>query len=223
MLKNIIVCFLILMPVCAGAKENLENAINIRGMVLSANGNPLPGANVIIMNTAYGSTSDNDGNYVLKVSSKEHNKEITLQVSFVGYTPQSVTLTLSSDTIRQDFRLMENALMLRKIEVTAQKRRENLQKVPISISAIDSRTIEQRGAARLLELEYAVPNLNFRASQGEHFTGIAIRGISDFSRNIGYESRAGVYVDGVFAGRSVAFNQDLLDLEQVEVLRGPPV
>ena len=181
MIKRVFVCLLILMPVWAGAQEEIENAITIRGEVLDSDGHPLPGANILIVNTPYGSTSDQDGHYVLRLPDTERDGEITLQVRFIGYTPQSLTLTLSSATIRRDFRLVEDALMLSNIVVTAQKREENLQKVPISISAIDARAIQQKGAERLLDLEYEVPNLNFGRVQNDNSTSVTIRGIGDYS------------------------------------------
>jgi iron complex outermembrane recepter protein len=107
------------------------------------------------------------------------------------------------------------------IVVTAQKRAENVQDVPISITAFNDATLIKLGATSLRGIEAATPNLTFgsggRASRGE----IGIRGVTDNSRNIGSDARVGVYVDGVYMGRSYAADPDLLGVERVEVLRGP--
>jgi iron complex outermembrane receptor protein len=70
-------------------------------------------------------------------------------------------------------------------------------------------------------METSIPNINFgrgdRNSRGE----IAIRGIGDYSRNVGTDARVAVYIDGVLTGRSSSFDQSLADVAHVEVLRGP--
>jgi len=109
---------------------------------------------------------------------------------------------------------------LEEIVVTARKRAESLQDVPISISVLTSATMEKMGASKTRDLEYMVPNLVFSGFWDTQVS-ISIRGVGDFTRNMGTEMRVGVYVDGVFAGRSGAANQELLDIERVEVLRGP--
>ena len=111
--------------------------------------------------------------------------------------------------------------VLEEIVVTARHRDESLQRVPIAISAIKGDAIAEARETTLQGLEFSVPNLVFgdTGSSGETFIGI--RGIGDFSRNIGFDTRVGVYVDGVFAGQSLAVDQGLVDVRQIEVLRGP--
>jgi iron complex outermembrane receptor protein len=111
--------------------------------------------------------------------------------------------------------------VLEEIVVTARHREERLQDLSISATAIDGATLERSGVARARDLEYMVPNLVFgnTGTDGETFVGI--RGVGDFSRNIGFDTRVGVYVDGVFVGQSLAINQALVDVDRIEVLRGP--
>ncbi|MGJ8694037.1 MAG: TonB-dependent receptor [Thalassotalea sp.] len=106
------------------------------------------------------------------------------------------------------------------IEVVAQKRVENIQTVPIAISAISPADIETIGYKQLNELVEFVPNM--RMSVTNDFTSIiSLRGVGAASRSIGFDSRVGLYLDGVYLGQSPANNQDIYDLERVEVLRGP--
>lgn len=109
--------------------------------------------------------------------------------------------------------------LIEEILVTAQKRSENLQDVPISIQAISAGVIESLGATSLQELERAAPGVSFGDNTAYGRSGI--RGILDYSRNAGYDARVGVYVDGVYMGRSYMNNVSLLDVERVEILRGP--
>ncbi len=109
---------------------------------------------------------------------------------------------------------------LEEIIVTAQKRTERLQDVPVSISVFNDSAIEQTGVRELKEMASYIPNLQI--SQGNDFRStVTIRGVGAQSRNIGFDSRVGVYVDGVYVGMSPAINQELLNLERIEVLRGP--
>jgi len=110
--------------------------------------------------------------------------------------------------------------VLEEITVTAQRREQSLQDVPIAISVLGSSDIERLNAADVRDLQFATPNLVVVSSNAaQPFFGM--RGISDTSRNPGYEQRVGVYVDGVWVGRSGASNQSVLDIQSVEVLRGP--
>ena len=105
------------------------------------------------------------------------------------------------------------------IVVTAQKRAENSQQVPISIQTIDAKALDTLGASRLTDIDVAAPSLSFGDGSEQGRTGI--RGIIDYSRNAGYDSRVGVYVDGVYYSRSWMNNVTLLGVQQVDVLRGP--
>jgi len=106
------------------------------------------------------------------------------------------------------------------IIVTAQKRAERITEVPISMSVFPEEAIDQTGIQELRELAEFVPNVLI--TQGTDFNSrILIRGVGAPSRNIGFDSRVGVYLDGVYLGQGPAVNQDLVDLERVEVLRGP--
>lgn len=110
---------------------------------------------------------------------------------------------------------------LEEVFVTAEKRTKALSDVPIAIQVLDASFIENGANLGLSDLEYAMPSVNFgrggRRTRGE----ITIRGVGGFSRNIGSDGRVAVYVDDVPLGRSSAFDSNLLDIEQIEILRGP--
>ena len=114
-----------------------------------------------------------------------------------------------------------DANVIEEIIVTARHRSENIQSVPVSMTAVTGAAIQEARIYTLQELEYSVPNLVFGETGSSGETYVGIRGIGDFSRNIGFDTRVGVYIDGVFAGQSLAVDQGLIDIAQVEVLRGP--
>ncbi|MBW2368997.1 MAG: TonB-dependent receptor, partial [Deltaproteobacteria bacterium] len=111
--------------------------------------------------------------------------------------------------------------MLEEVVVTAQKREENLQDVPISITALSERRLEQLIAKDISDVEHFAPNLSFSNTFSNWNPAIRVRGINTSANNVGWESGFGVYIDGVYIGRSAALLQSLADVERIEVLRGP--
>ena len=111
---------------------------------------------------------------------------------------------------------------LDEIVVTAQKRSQNLQDVPISITALNNETLERSGITQLNDIAKQTPNFAFDQSFGAAAAArITIRGISTNVRNPGFESGTSIYVDGVYAGRPQSSNLNLQNIERVEVLKGP--
>lgn len=111
------------------------------------------------------------------------------------------------------------------IVVTAQKRSENIQDVPIAITAFTADALKERAVGDVSQLSSISPNVTLDSSTpfsgSTAVLGASIRGIgsADFAFNI--DQAVGVYLDGVYLGRSVGANQDLLDVERIEVLKGP--
>ena len=109
-------------------------------------------------------------------------------------------------------------LELEEIIVTAQKRRESLQDVTISIMAISGKKMSESGVFKIEDLQVFTPNLSM--SETGIGTQIFIRGIGT-GTNPGFEQSVGTYVDGIHYGRPQLLRMPFLDLQQVEVLRGP--
>jgi iron complex outermembrane receptor protein len=109
------------------------------------------------------------------------------------------------------------------IVVTATKRKESLKNVPISITAIGAETMAQTGTQNIRDIAEAVPNLIFPAEFSPAVGNISIRGVANFTgpNNMGWDKEVGVFLDGVYLGQQFVMNADLVDIERVEVLRGP--
>ncbi|MBO9723939.1 MAG: TonB-dependent receptor [Novosphingobium sp.] len=112
---------------------------------------------------------------------------------------------------------------LNEIVVTAQKRSENLQDVPIAISAIGSEKIEQLGIQDSRDLSGLAPNVTILPGTVSNSAAVfSMRGISNGgSESFGVDAANGLYVDGVYIARSGAMGLDVMDIQRVEVLRGP--
>jgi len=109
--------------------------------------------------------------------------------------------------------------MLEEVVVTAQKRTESLQDVPISVAAMSGAKIENQGITNLEELTLYIPNVNI--NQGQAQPNLYIRGVGS-GTNVGFEQSVGMYIDGVYSGRGALAAVPLtMDLERVEVLKGP--
>jgi iron complex outermembrane recepter protein len=139
----------------------------------------------------------------------------------------SIAGLLASPAIAQqtDSVKAETNIGLEEIIVTATKRAENVQDVPIAITAYSSEALERKGISEVVSLGNLAPNVTLDA--GTPFSGSSsvlsayIRGIgqNDFAFNL--DPGVGIYLDGVYLARSVGANQDLLDIERVEILKGP--
>lgn len=113
-------------------------------------------------------------------------------------------------------------LQLEEIVVTATKQEERLQDVPISITAFGAEEIENYGFRTLEDIDSTVPNFRLNGGQGYAIdTTLSIRGVTSRETAAGFEPTVAVVIDDVYVGRAIAFNTTLLDLESIEVLRGP--
>lgn len=108
------------------------------------------------------------------------------------------------------------------VVVTARKREENLQEVPVAVSAVSDEAIEERSLTELRNIQDVVPNVLFTESQGVKGTArIFIRGIGENIQIFTADPAVGVYIDGIPITRPQGANLGLLNVERVEVLRGP--
>ena len=111
---------------------------------------------------------------------------------------------------------------LEEVIVTAQRREEKLQEVPLAISAISSDELQSRGIQSNLDLSAAAPNLFTRANPGAAgIATIGIRGSISGQPAIWVDPPVGMYLDGVYLGKAQGGVMEVVDIERVEVLRGP--
>jgi iron complex outermembrane receptor protein len=115
----------------------------------------------------------------------------------------------------------EQSLMLEEVMVTATRRVERLQEVPMSVSAFTSDFLLETGVNDISALEQYTPNLKITPGTSSRMTSIRIRGIGSVGTNSGIDPSVGVFIDGVYQGRAGMSISDLVDVERVEVLRGP--
>jgi outer membrane receptor protein involved in Fe transport len=118
--------------------------------------------------------------------------------------------------------LAQEELLVEEIIVTSQRREESVQEVPIAINAFSDTVIQNSGIDDLKELTQLSPALQASSSNSEtQGTVIRIRGVGTQGNNPAFESAVGVFIDGVYRSRPGAALAELLDVERVEVMRGP--
>jgi len=110
---------------------------------------------------------------------------------------------------------------IEEVIVTAQKREQSIQDVPIAVSAFDSTFLDDAGVDDVMELQFFVPGLTIYNNQTVAQTNFNIRGVGTAGNSLSLESSVGVYVDGVYRSRQSSAIGDLVDIERVEVLKGP--
>ena len=205
----------ILFPLFLSAQDPTINA-TVTGKVLDARSNEtLTGATVTIKGTTNGSVTDVNGDFSLVTGQK---LPFTLIVSYVGYLKKEVLINESKVEIKLDL----NNTLLDDVVISSRRRQESAQEVPIPISVISGTRAEDAGAFNVNRLKELVPTVQLYASNARNTT-LNIRGLgSTFGlTNDGVDPGVGFYVDGVYYARPAATALDFIDIERVEVLRGP--
>ncbi len=189
------------------------NAV-VLGRVLDRNSNPVAGASVYLLNTGHGGVTDGNGSFSI---TRLKPGKYTLQVSAVGYTAITEEIDVAATGISNLlFSLDEADTRLDAIIVTAQKREEQLQKVPLSISALSAKDVKEYRLWNAKDITAIVPNL-YSSNSGDERNVTSIRGIGTTS----YDPAIATYVDGVNQFTLDTYSSQLADIERIEVLRGP--
>jgi iron complex outermembrane receptor protein len=117
----------------------------------------------------------------------------------------------------------DDLVELEEVIVTAQYREESLQETPIAITVVTAEALEARAVSSAYEIAYAVPNASFRPAQAAYGNTMTafMRGIGQNDFDFAFEPGVGIYVDDVYHPFTLGSSIELLDLERVEVLRGP--
>ncbi|MFT5485011.1 MAG: iron complex outermembrane receptor protein [Halieaceae bacterium] len=115
----------------------------------------------------------------------------------------------------------EGAFVLEELIVTARKREQNLQDVALSVSLLSGKALAEAHLQNAVELSNALPTLNLQASSGPGTSSFNIRGIGTRTFVVGVEPSVSTMLDGVVMARSGMSFIDLIDIQRVEILRGP--
>ncbi|RBN50476.1 TonB-dependent receptor [Flavobacterium psychrolimnae] len=196
---------------------SISFAQNIDGVVTTNQNIPLEAANVVLKGTTSNTISDSSGKFTIDTKGK---LPLTLLVQYVGYKTAEIEIASLPIPSLQINLTEENTLI--EVVVSSRRRIEKVQDVPIAISVITGKQAEQTGAFNVNRIKELVPSVQLYSSNPRN-TGINIRSLgSPFGlTNDGIYPGVGFYVDGVYYARPAATTLDFIDIEQIEVLRGP--
>ena len=177
---------------------------------------PLSGATITIRETTNGVITNMEGSFRIETRG---TLPLFLEVSYLGYENKSVEVSNWDSIV---IYLQEKNAILNEVVVTSRRRNETAQKVPIPIAIIGGSTVEESGSFNVNRVQELVPSVQLYTSNPRN-TGINIRGLgSPFGlTNDGLDPGVGFYVDGVYYARPAAATLDFIDIERIEVLRGP--
>ncbi|TDG36930.1 TonB-dependent receptor [Pedobacter changchengzhani] len=209
---------LIILTIIISAKFTFAQTQNlVKGTIKRSDGTPVARATIKIRGTLKSVSADDNGQFSINVNQEP---PFYLQISSVGFKPQDFQI-LKFQEAPLDFGLIEND-QLDQIVVTSRRRSEVLQDVPIPITVIGGQAAENAGAFNVNRLKELVPSVQLYASNARNTT-LNIRGLgSTFGlTNDGIDPGVGFYVDGVYQARPAATSTDFIDIDQIEVIRGP--
>ena len=198
-------------------------ASGIGGVVRDSSGAPVPGVVIRLSNAETAANveavSDSQGAYSINaLTPGQYRLETTLD----GFEPIVRVVAITLDQTAEIDLALRPARFTEGVIVTARRVQEAAQEVPIPVSVIDGTLVADAGAFNVNRLKELVPTVQFYSSNPRN-SSINIRGLgSPFGlTNDGIEPGVGMYIDGTFFARPAAATLDFLDVERVEVLRGP--
>jgi iron complex outermembrane receptor protein len=200
----------------ARAPAFAQSGSTISGTVRDSTGSIVPGATVTATNIATraerSAVSDGQGRYQLTGLPAGRYE---LRVVLTGFKTDVQAVELKADAV-VDFSL--GVELQEQIVVTALRRAERLQDVPAAIDAFDAGMIEQAGITSMRDYVGMAPQISLIETQNIGFAFVNVRGLSQVRNS---EPTVAVVVDGVLQTTGLGFSEELYDIEQVEVLKGP--
>jgi iron complex outermembrane receptor protein len=190
---------------------------DVTGIVTDSQNAPVIGATVVVKGTKIYGVTDVNGQFSI---TPPKELPFSIRISSTGFKPLDIQVFELSD---EPFELtLVDDNVLNEIVVTARRRSETVQEIPIPISVIGGDLVEDAGAFNVNRVKELVPTVQLYSSNPRNTT-LNIRGLgSTFGlTNDGIDPGVGFYVDGVYFARPAATTLDFIDIEQVEVLRGP--
>lgn len=214
-MKQILSIFLFFIILYTSNAQVQKNSLH--GKILDADKNRLPGASVIIVGTKYGVNANEAGEYLFD---QVPTGKLKVQVSFVGYKTIASDFDVQPGQNYLDLTLDYDDIKLDDVTVTAQKREQQILDVPITMSVINFRFMEDNNITELDELSEFVPGLQIRM-QGIGRPSFVIRGLTSDEVSPAAQPRISVFYNNVPVSRANGAAVALFDMQQVDVLKGP--
>lgn len=192
----------------------------LQGVVKNDQDSPIEGVNIVLKGTTNSSTTDANGNFSIEAKTLP----FIIIVQYLGYTTKEIKIN-ELPTVAKPLQITISTgeeKVLSEVVVTSRRRIEKAQDIPIAVSVVTGKQAEQTGAFNVNRIKELVPSVQLYSSNPRN-TGINIRGLgSPFGlTNDGIDPGVGFYVDGVYYARPAATTLDFINVDRIEVLRGP--
>jgi iron complex outermembrane recepter protein len=192
---------------------NAQTLLTVSGTVTDNKGTPVRGASVHLLNTNFTTSANNKGVFTLtNVPAGTYKAEI----SAIGYASLGIQIIITPTSTALNVQLVPSGSQLSEVVVSAEKRDEEVQRMPLSISTLSSKQIQDYRVWNAKDITSIIPNL-YSAGPGDNRNVTSIRGITTTS----YDPAVATYIDGVNQFGLDTYIAQLLDVERIEVLRGP--
>lgn len=192
----------------------------LEGVVKDEQDSPVEGVNIVVKGTLNTTTTDANGNFSIDAKALP----FTIIVQYAGYNTKELRITELPTNTKPLVIIIATGeeKVLSEVVVTSRRRIEKVQDVPIAISVVTGKQAEQAGAFNVNRIKELVPSVQLYSSNPRN-TGINIRSLgSPYGlTNDGIDPGVGFYVDGVYYARPAATTLDFIDVDRIEVLRGP--
>lgn len=214
-MKSYLFAALLLLPLISFSQVEI---LTLKGRVIDDRNRGLPFASISVKGVSKGTATDSSGYFSFTVRQK---LPFVITVSSAGFTPLQFIVKSGSNTTDLLLQL-QSIFQQDTVVVTSRRRREVLQDVPIPVSVVSGKQLDDAGAFNVNRVKELIPSVQLYTSNPRN-TGINIRGLgSPFGlTNDGLDPGVGYYVDGVYYARPAAATLDFVDVDQIEVLRGP--
>ncbi len=191
---------------------------SVTGTISDESGEPLIGATILEKGTSNGTVSDFNGNFEINVSD-----DAMLLISYTGYTDTELSVEGNG---RMNITLAEKSEVLDAVVVTgfsgvvgrARKRVASIQKIPESVTALNSEGIEKAGISNVADFAELVPNMKLSEAQAVGVNFLVVRGIPQIRNG---DAPVAFVVDGVTIPDPALLNQEVFDLALIEAVKGP--
>ncbi len=189
----------------------------VEGVIVDSENLPVVAATVVVKGTNKFTVAGFDGRFNLDI---KQDFPVTLQFSSVGFIPKEIEYKNAPGKTQKIVLFSNNTF--EEVYVTARRRKEDIQDIPIPMTTFLGAQVENTGAFNVNRLKEMIPTVQFYSSNQRNTT-LNIRGLgTTFGlTNDGIDPGVGFYVDGVYYARTAVTTLDFIDVESIEVLRGP--
>jgi len=208
---------LLVLLICSTLLVHSQSKTSLKGLITDNQQKPLSGVNVFSEQIKHGTITNNVGEYEIQ---NVPAGALTIKISYTGYQSQIVNTTIKEGANILNIVLEPTAYDLQGVVVSAQKVEQQIQDVPISVSAISNQTITNLHIQNLDEFAGLVPGLNIRIQSNQH-PNFVIRGLSSDEVSPNAQPRVSLFMNNAPLTQASSGVLELYDMERIEVLKGP--